>query len=280
MNPGSAVTITASGIPRLRVLEAWGMAHDFEPHSHEDYCFGHIKAGERLFTLEGSTHHLKEHDMFVCNPGEVHSCSTGKNTPLAYTVLCVPARYINMPGQIPDQCSRKEGNAQYRFENHIIKESGLYLQFTELCSILGSKEPVGRKEKAFALFMKKMIQTYRSFADNRTNTDCESSGGPGGVQEFVLSNCHKQLTLRELSERFGMSPWYINRCFRQQTGISLHRYQLQARIEKSCRLLRKGSSIAEAAAATGFSDQSHYHRFFKKFYGVTPGVYAALNRGG
>jgi AraC family transcriptional regulator len=60
-------------------------------------------------------------------------------------------------------------------------------------------------------------------------------------------------------------------------GCSLHQYVTEQRLERAKALLIGGKhSIAEVAALTGFVDQSHLHRYFKRRYGVTPG--AALGR--
>jgi AraC-like DNA-binding protein len=37
-----------------------------------------------------------------------------------------------------------------------------------------------------------------------------------------------------------------------------------------------GRSLAQVAAATGFADQSHFNRTFKRFTGMTPGHYRTL----
>ena len=44
------------------------------------------------------------------------------------------------------------------------------------------------------------------------------------------------------------------------------------------RLLATGASLAEAAAGTGFADQSHFTRHFKAHLGLTPGRYLSLQR--
>jgi AraC-like DNA-binding protein len=58
-------------------------------------------------------------------------------------------------------------------------------------------------------------------------------------------------------------------------GLAPYEYILAARIEECRKLLSAGISIAEAAARTGFCDQSHLNRHFKRIVGITPGKYVA-----
>jgi transcriptional regulator GlxA family with amidase domain len=57
-----------------------------------------------------------------------------------------------------------------------------------------------------------------------------------------------------------------------------HRYLLAQRILRARRLLESGEPIAAVAAATGFVDQSHLHRHFRRGLDVTPAEYAARFR--
>jgi AraC-like DNA-binding protein len=50
------------------------------------------------------------------------------------------------------------------------------------------------------------------------------------------------------------------------------------RLQRARRMIETGEPLAETAVATGFTDQSHLNRQFKKAYGVTPGRWAALVR--
>jgi transcriptional regulator GlxA family with amidase domain len=55
-----------------------------------------------------------------------------------------------------------------------------------------------------------------------------------------------------------------------------HRFQLAYRIGTARRLLERGIPVAEVAVETGFVDQSHLHRHFRKTLGMTPARYANL----
>jgi transcriptional regulator GlxA family with amidase domain len=63
------------------------------------------------------------------------------------------------------------------------------------------------------------------------------------------------------------------RVFQQATGMTPHTYVLDVRIKRARQLLHQGQAIAQVAQATGFVDQSHFHKQFKRILGVTPGQY-------
>jgi AraC-like DNA-binding protein len=59
-----------------------------------------------------------------------------------------------------------------------------------------------------------------------------------------------------------------------------HRYVIARRLDRSCELLRlRDVSIAEIASRTGFSDQSHFTRHFKRHYRTTPFAWRRAARG-
>ncbi|MGO7422525.1 helix-turn-helix domain-containing protein, partial [Rhizobium ruizarguesonis] len=51
---------------------------------------------------------------------------------------------------------------------------------------------------------------------------------------------------------------------------------LMRRLQRARAMIGAGEGISEVAAATGFADQSHLNRHFKKAYGMTPGQWVAL----
>ncbi|MDJ0570973.1 MAG: helix-turn-helix domain-containing protein [Pleurocapsa sp. MO_192.B19] len=71
----------------------------------------------------------------------------------------------------------------------------------------------------------------------------------------------------------NLKPLRLLRVFRQTLGLPPHAYLVQVRITQAKKLLARRISIAEVAAETGFTDQSHLHRHFKRVVGVTPGQY-------
>ncbi len=81
------------------------------------------------------------------------------------------------------------------------------------------------------------------------------------------------LSLAKLADMAGLSVWRFATVFRQQVGLSPHRYICLLRVEWAQALIREGMPPAKAASEAGFYDQSHLSRHFKNRCGMTPGQY-------
>jgi transcriptional regulator GlxA family with amidase domain len=83
------------------------------------------------------------------------------------------------------------------------------------------------------------------------------------------------LSLAELARMCDRSLHRFATVFRQEVGIPPHQYLCRLRIQHAQSLLRQGTSPTIAAVETGFFDQSHLSRHFKRLCGVTPGRFIA-----
>ncbi|WP_026969380.1 chromate resistance protein ChrB domain-containing protein [Algoriphagus terrigena] len=93
------------------------------------------------------------------------------------------------------------------------------------------------------------------------------------IQDQIDTNL--SLSLRELSESLNVHPSYLSREFSKYfDDLSFGDYIRKLRIEKSIILLDDPKhTLAEIAYLTGFSDQSHFNRIFKKYTGKNPSEY-------
>ena len=89
------------------------------------------------------------------------------------------------------------------------------------------------------------------------------------------------LTLTEVSQSLNVHPTYLSREFSKYfDDLSFGDYIRKLRIEKAVHLLNESNhSLAEIAYLTGFSDQSHFNRIFKKYTGKTPSEYRKTSGG-
>ena len=95
----------------------------------------------------------------------------------------------------------------------------------------------------------------------------------GQVKRYLERHYAEAVTLEGLSRLTGLSRYHLVRVFGESVGVPPHAYLRQMRVREAKKLLAAGLPVAEAAVATGFADQSHLHRWFKRLWGVTPGGY-------
>jgi AraC family transcriptional regulator len=91
------------------------------------------------------------------------------------------------------------------------------------------------------------------------------------VVDFMRQNYARETRLWELAELAGMSPHYLCELFKKSTGFSPHQYSIRCRIDRAKIYLRSREfTIRQVAKATGFVDQSHFTKVFRRIVGVTP----------
>ncbi len=93
------------------------------------------------------------------------------------------------------------------------------------------------------------------------------------IQDQIDTNL--SLSLKEVSQSLHVHPTYLSREFSKYfDDLTFGDYIRKMRIEKSIHLLKESKhSLSEIAYLTGFSDQSHFNRIFKKVMGKSPSVY-------
>jgi AraC family transcriptional regulator len=89
--------------------------------------------------------------------------------------------------------------------------------------------------------------------------------------EYIQDQLDADLTVSEIAQAVGISPYHFTRLFKESTGQSPHQYVVDARVRKAKELLTTGKfTISEAAYHVGFVDQSHLTRHFKRVFGLPP----------
>ncbi|WP_207477582.1 AraC family transcriptional regulator [Arenibaculum pallidiluteum] len=91
------------------------------------------------------------------------------------------------------------------------------------------------------------------------------------LEEYIHDNLAEPLDLDSLAAVVGCSRFHFARLFRATVGVSPHRYVVRRRLQRARALLRVGEGpLAQIAAATGFSDQSHLSNWIRRVYGASP----------
>lgn len=93
-------------------------------------------------------------------------------------------------------------------------------------------------------------------------------------KDYIYSHLKERITIKNLSDELKVSPSYLSRLFKKETGVSISAYILEKKMEAAKNLLRFSDySIIEIANRLSFSSQSHFIQEFRKSTGITPKKY-------
>ena len=88
--------------------------------------------------------------------------------------------------------------------------------------------------------------------------------------DYIHTHLLDTLTVSDMASVACMSPSWFSRVFKERTGLSVHAYVLEKRLERAMMALSTTKDpIANIAFACGFADHSHLTRTFRKRYGAT-----------
>lgn len=88
---------------------------------------------------------------------------------------------------------------------------------------------------------------------------------------YIEDNLNRDLSLSEIAQYVGVSVLHLKTTFRQTTGVPVHRFIIQRRLERARTLLLQGKlSIGEIAHETGFAHQSHLANHMRRRWGCSP----------
>lgn len=104
---------------------------------------------------------------------------------------------------------------------------------------------------------------------------------PHRVKAFIDAHFSEDLSLPMLSECFNISQSYLSRSFKRAFDLNLTAYVTARRVEAARQLLDEGRlSIAQVAAAVGYSDYAYFSNLFRRECGCSPRDYQKRQRSG
>ncbi len=283
----------AGSVP-VEAMHAHFSAHVYHRHSHESYSFGVTETGAQAFTCRHGRHVSGRGMVMAFNPDDPHDGHAADGGGFTYRMVHI----------WPELLASLTGTPLPLFRSPLIEDPAVAAAVRRLHLVLtGTDHETSELERYERLTGTARLlarhasgrepargRTDRGGAD-RGGTDLRvavrvrelirasvgevSTGdpGPGGPMTGELSA--GDLTADDLAAAAGCSRYAAYRAFTQAYGLAPSDYQRQLRVQAARRLLGAGVAPARAATEAGFADQAHLTRWFRRYYGVTPGAYRA-----
>jgi AraC family transcriptional regulator len=90
------------------------------------------------------------------------------------------------------------------------------------------------------------------------------------LRDYIMAHLDEPIKVAALASIAGRSPFHFSRVFTRSVGVTPHRYVVHLRLQRAIELARDGQSrLADIAACTGFTDQSHLTQWVRRVHGVS-----------
>jgi len=240
--------------------------HHFPRHAHDQFGFGIIDCGaQRSWSGVGQIE-ASAGDVIFCNPGEMHDGLPFEGKVRGWRIIYFDAALIR--GAVEE-----ESSVELEIARPVARDRLLAQHFARLFASLTDRRPdvLGQEEN--------LIRAIACILERNSSREPRNKKGPSPSVTKALRRLDaapdQSVSIAELAALSGISHFQLLRTFRRETGTTPHAYLIHKRVSAARRLLARGIMPAQAAAAAGFSDQSHLTRAFLRQFGVTPARYRA-----
>lgn len=252
----------------IRLVHGNNVTHRFPRHIHHSVVFGIVTRGQRAMEIRRETVIVSAGECFILNAGEPHICEMSAEYEHEYWALSVKPEVLqfiaeNMP-------AAQEGEPY--FPQPLIQDQKLFRMMQEFAvEVQYGDEPLVKESLFLDIATRCLTHHGRLSPADREDVPCQHT--IRAAREYLDQHFEQHISLEKLAGIAHVSPFYLNRIFRQEVGLPPYEYLVHVRLQHAQQLLNEGKTIAETAYLTGFSDQSHLTRFFKRHVGISPGEY-------
>ena len=258
----SEKSVVHDGDLHLDAYRFRGYSLPFPTHFHPDYVVGLVEGGRRLLTHRGRTLELGPGELLLLNPGDTHGCTQLEGQALDYRSLSIPV----------DVMADLSGGPLPVFPCPVVRDESLAEHVRTLHQmILEGASPL-EKDETLSLLVSELTAHCRPAPPEPPQPAVDT----GPVWEYLHRHLSERIRLEHLCRLAGCSISTLLRAFARTHGMTPYRCLESLRITRAKELLEQGIPPAEAALRVGFSDQSHFSRYFTRFIGLSPGAYQGM----
>lgn len=238
------------------------ITHASQAHAHSDFEIGIVGFGRRLLRCRNRTYHVTGGAVVVFAPGEIHAGAPMDEFGSTYQSFLVPREIVS---------AAFGAGVEPWFDSPVIQDQALADRLSAVHSALELGGWDSGREQELHDSLASFTRQY-GIPGNPQESKPEHQG-VREVRVHLETFYGNRIKLEPLAASVGLSVFQLIRLFRAATGLPPYAYLEQIRIDRAVTMLREGVPVSEVAFRTGFSDQSHLTRFFKRLTGVPPGRY-------
>lgn len=244
-------------------------------HDHDFAEITYILSGKGRYLVEGKEYEVEAGDLIMCNPGVKHQniMVNPKEPTVEFFTGFTDFHFKNMP---PNSIVLKE-------DGYLMHTSSLVKQeFSKHCYEMIVENEACKVGKYFMLkahLIQMLLLIIREITEEeiteQKSYNFESYNKSYAVKKiinYLSENYESKISLDKIARNMYLSPVYISKIFKEETGESPINFLIKIRLEKAKDILLSASngSIKHIANSVGYDDVYHFSKLFKKYYGISP----------
>lgn len=246
-----------------------------EDHGHSGYTIVVITDGAKLFRHNRKETIIRRHDIAIANPHELHGGGPYENTPWAHKTW-----YVS------EELARELAGGTSQdpvLHTPVIKDVPLACELIEAHDA-GLSQGDSMERETLALSALEKVFSRHSNTDaapiKRSPREETPSNRVNIYIDEMKANLEIGINLTALADKSGVSRNQVIRDFQRIHGLTPGAYFRHLRLTSAKEQIAAGATLADTATSSGYSDQSHFTRQFRKAFGYTPDEYKKLVKSG
>lgn len=268
VTPDANRILSAPAYPGIERIQAQFRGDAFDLHRHDTYALGVTMRGVQTFRYRGERRYSQPGRVIILHPDELHDGGAATEDGLVY-------RMLYLEPSVLFQCLEAARIGLPFVDDPIVEDDRLA---GLLLAALGELD-----RELDELFVDDFVSRLADGLVQHARLPQRPLGSIAwgqakAAREYLEAHVTRGVRSQELEQITGLDRFALARHFRAAFATSPHRFLLMRRLQQAKALIVEGEPIAEVAAATGFADQSHLTRHFKKAFGIAPGAWSSMVR--
>ena len=252
------------------------------------HCHSHFEiyvqiSGKRRYFLKNRVYEIETGDVVMIAPGLVHKTSNHDKNAHARFLMEFDEKFLEDINALLGNVNLKSYFSHiYSKGYYIYRNENMTEKIIERCRIINEKylsESTFDNMKARLIAAELLLDFISESVEDRSASDMGSRYKISEILSYINENYDKDISLKETSEKFYLSYYYLSRLFKEVTGFTFVAYVNIVRVNKAKILIEKTEfSVELISSKVGFGSQKQFVRVFKALYGVSPSKYKSSVR--